>query len=185
MYTPNSIDMPPVIWGCQWAGGVVSPANPAYTVDELAFQLKDAGAKGLVTQLPFLETAKAAAKKVGLPETRIILLGDAKDETRRFMHFSSFKNLSGVTKYRRTKLDPKKDLAFLVYSSGTTGYPKGVMLNHSNIVSNILMLAVGEAGNLTWNGGPDGSGDRALTFLPFFHIYGTDSRPGSAVQTLG
>ena len=172
LFTPNCVDTPAITWGCHWAGGILSPANPGYTVDELAFQLKDAGAKALVTQMPFLVVAREAAKKVGLPEDRIILMGDTRDESFRFKHFSSIRNTSGATRYRRTKSKPKKDLAFLVYSSGTTGHPKGVMLTHGNIVANILMLRAGEGGNLTWDGGLEGKGDTILAFLPFFHIYG-------------
>lgn len=95
LFTPNSIDMPAIIWGAQWAGGIVTTANPAYTVDELSFQLKDAGAKALVTQKPFLNVATEAAKKVGIPQDRIILIGDAKDETNRFKHFSAVRRLAG------------------------------------------------------------------------------------------
>ena len=171
-FTPNSIDTPALTWGCHWAGGIVSPANPAWTADELAFHLKDAGAKALVTQLASLEIAREAARKVGVLEDRIILLGDKKDPTMRFKHFRSIKNFSAVERYRRTRVNPKEDLAFLVYSSGTTGLPKGVMLTHENIVSNILMNIVGEGGNLNWNGGKDGQGDRILSILPFFHVYG-------------
>jgi 4-coumarate--CoA ligase len=174
LYTPNCIDTPSVVWGCLWAGGIVSPANPVYTKEELAFQLKDSGAKGLVTQLPFLETAKEAAKHVGIPEDRIILIGDERDKTARFKHFTSIVNTAGTNRYRRTRINPEEDLAFLVYSSGTTGLPKGVMLCHRNITSNIMMLKAGEAGNLTWNGGKDGKGDNILGFLPFFHIYGIE-----------
>lgn len=175
LFTPNCIDTPPVIWGCHWAGGVISPANPGYTADELAFQLKDSGAKALVTQLPFLDVAQEAAKQAGIPDDRIILIGDSRDETRRFKHFSAIRNIAGTNRYRRTRIDSKKDLAFLVYSSGTTGHPKGVMLSHENIVSNILQLKAGESGYISWDGGPDGKGDNILAFLPFFHIYGTAS----------
>ena len=173
LFTPNCVDTPPIIWGCHWAGGIISPANPGYTAEELAFQLKDSGAKALVTQKPFLAVAQEAAKQAGVSEDRIILMGDSRDETRKFRHFSVIRNVAGTTRYRRTRVDPKKDLAFLVYSSGTTGHPKGVMLSHENIVSNVLQIKAGEAGYLTWNGGPEGHGDNILAFLPFFHIYGT------------
>lgn len=173
LFTPNCIDMPSVIWGAQWAGGIPSPANPGYTVEELSFQLKDSGARALVTQYPLLDVARKAAKIAGIAEDRIILMGDERDKTMKFKHFSNIRNTSGATRYRRSKAkDPSKDIAFLVYSSGTTGHPKGVMLSHTNIVSNILMLNEGEGGNLTWDGGKDKTGDSIICFLPFFHIYG-------------
>lgn len=171
-FTPNSVDTPAVTWGCLWAGGIPSPANPGYTANELAFQLKNAGAKALVTQNPFLSVALEAAKQVEIPHDRIILLGDERDPSMKFKHFSSIRNTAGTSRYRRTKLKPKDDLAILVYSSGTTGHPKGVMLSHENIVSNLLMGAVGEGGHLTWNGGGNGQGDNIVAFLPFFHLYG-------------
>lgn len=172
LYTPNCVDTPAVIWGCHWAGGIVTTANPAYTADELAFQLRDAGAKALVTQKKFLATAQEAAKRVGIPEDRIILMGDERDSSMKFKHFQTIcKNVEN-SKYRRSRLNPKKDLAFLVYSSGTTGHPKGVMLSHENIVANVLMGRAIEGEHLSWNGGGDGAGDNVLAFLPFFHIYG-------------
>ena len=150
----------------------MSPANPGYTADELAFQLKDSGAKALATQKPFLKVAVEAATQAGIPEDRIILIGDEKDESMRYKHFLSVRNLASSSIFRRTKAHPKTDLAFLVYSSGTTGHPKGVVLCHENIISNILMLKAGENENLSWDRGPDGNGDNILAFLPFFHIYG-------------
>jgi 4-coumarate--CoA ligase len=149
----------------------VSPANPAYTADELAFQLKDSNSKAVVTQKPFLDTVKEAAKVAGIPENRIILIGDEKDETARFKHFRSVVNTAGTNRYRRTKGQPN-ELAFLVYSSGTTGHPKGVMLSHRNIISNVLMLNGIDGPNLSWKGGPKGDGDRLMAMLPFYHIYG-------------
>ncbi|PWY73698.1 acetyl-CoA synthetase-like protein, partial [Aspergillus heteromorphus CBS 117.55] len=172
LFTPNSIDTPVVMWGTHWAGGVVSPSNPAYTTEELAFQLKNSGAKALITQAHLLPVATAAAKEVGIPEDRIILIGDERDPQSRIKHFTSIRNISGANRFRKTKINPSRDLSFLVYSSGTTGVPKGVMLSHRNIIANTLQLATGEAGNLSWNSGADGKGDRVLAFLPFFHIYG-------------
>jgi acyl-CoA synthetase (AMP-forming)/AMP-acid ligase II len=172
LFTPNCIDTPAVTWGCHWAGGILSPANPGYTAEELAFQLTDAGATALVTQLPLIETAKKAAAIAGIPYDRIIVMGDERDKNAQFKHFTSIRNISGASRYRRTKMNPAEDLAFLVYSSGTTGHPKGVMLTHRNIVANTLQIMRGEGNHLQWDNGPDKSGDRILAFLPFFHIYG-------------
>lgn len=144
-------------------------------MDELAFQLENSGAKAIVTQLPSLKNAQEAAKRVGIPRDRVIIMGDERDPSHAVKHFTSIRNTSGTSRYRRTKANPQ-DLAFLVYSSGTTGHPKGVMLTHRNIVSNVLMLVAGDAGNLSWNGGPAGKGDKLLAFLPFFHIYGKCTR---------
>ena len=172
LYTPNCIDTPSIMWGTLWAGGIVSPANPGYTPDELAFQLKDSGAKALVTQWPLIENARKAAKIAGLSEDRIILMGDQRDPQQLVKHFTSIRNTSGTSRFRRVRIKPAEDLAFLVYSSGTTGHPKGVMLTHRNVVSNLLMFTVAEKPHLSHDSGPDGSGDRILAFLPFFHIYG-------------
>jgi long-subunit acyl-CoA synthetase (AMP-forming) len=177
VFSPNSIDIPALMWGTHWAGGVITTANPAYTADELAHQLKDTKAKVLAVQMSSLAVGAAAAKKAGIPEDRIILIGDEKHPTSKHKHFTSIQNISRSTRYLRTRLNPDEDLAFLVYSSGTTGLPKGVRLTHKNIVSNILQLTAGEGGNLTWDGGIDGKGDRLLAFLPFFHIYGTTQTP--------
>lgn len=150
----------------------MSPANPNYTIEELAFQLKDSGARAIVTQLPFIKNAQEAAKKVGIPLDKVIVMGDQKDPSHKVKHFTSIVNTAGSARYRRTKAKPDEDLAFLVYSSGTTGHPKGVMLTHRNIVANTMMIRAGEAGRLKSTGGPNGDGDKLLAFLPFFHIYG-------------
>ncbi|EEH46276.1 uncharacterized protein PADG_08710 [Paracoccidioides brasiliensis Pb18] len=172
LLSPNDIDIPPVIWGTHWAGGAVTPVNPTYTAEELALQLKGTKARVLVTQLNLLPTAIAAAKLAGILDDRIVLLGDRRDSTAKFKHFTSIQNISRATRYRKTRVDPAKDLAFLSFSSGTTGEPKGVMLSHRNIVSNIIQLTAGEEDHLSCTGGKDGNGDKVLAFLPFFHIYG-------------
>jgi 4-coumarate--CoA ligase len=154
------------MWGCHWAGGIVSPANPGYTAEELAFQLKDSGAKAICTQKPFLEVVLKAAKTVGLNEDRIILMGEEKDTSYRFKHWTAIRNVAGTSRYRRVKRDAATDLAFLPYSSGTTGRPKGVMLSHRNIAANTLQNAASESVNMTWQN------DRIMACLPFFHIYG-------------
>jgi len=181
LYTPNSIDTAVVTLGSLWAGGVVSPANPLYTVDELAFQLQDSGASALVTQAPFLKTAVAAAAKAGIPESRIVLLGEHRDETGRFQHFSGIRSINSKGKHSKASINTDKDLAFLVYSSGTTGLPKGVCLTHLNMVANVLQCDYVEGNQWLPYGGYDGKGDKQLGVLPFFHIY---VRPPCSLPTL-
>jgi 4-coumarate--CoA ligase len=165
LYAPNDVDIGPVIFGALFAGGIVTPANPGYSADELAYQLENSGAHALVTTKQFLQTAMEAAQKVGIASDRVILLGAEKDETHRVKHWSNIRKTSGAQRYRRRRSKPE-DLAFLAYSSGTTGLPKGVMLTHRNIVSDLLM-AQGAVGN--WYSSAD---DKFLGVLPFFHIYG-------------
>lgn len=170
-YSPNDVDTAALTLGTLWAGGVASPANPLYTVEELAFQLADSGAKALATQLEFLPRARDAARKAGLPEERIILLGAKGDPKGKFRHWSSLRPTAFTSRYAKTKVRPTKDLAFLVYSSGTTGLPKGVRLSHYNIVSNLLQGEAMDGQHLRPFGGPGGRGDRLLGALPVFHIY--------------
>ncbi|KAL7272805.1 hypothetical protein RUND412_004367 [Rhizina undulata] len=164
IFSTNQLDTPPVTWGTHWAAGVLSPANPTYTVEELAFQLKNSGAKALITIPELLPVATKAAASVGLPNDRIIIMGDQR--TKDFKHWREIVDSGAVIEWRRTKVNPAKDLAFLVYSSGTTGHPKGVMLSHRNIVVNVLQLVTGEGNNVSWKN------DKIIAFLPFFHIYG-------------
>jgi 4-coumarate--CoA ligase len=165
LYAPNDIDIAPVIYGTFFAGGIVTPANPAYSADELAYQLSNSGASALVTTKQFLDTALKAAEKVGIDHQRVILLGAEKDETHRVKHWTNIRKTSGASRYRRRRAKPG-DLAFLAFSSGTTGLPKGVMLTHRNIVADLLLVqnAVGN-----WY---TSANDKFLGVLPFFHIYG-------------
>ncbi|KAK8042276.1 hypothetical protein PG993_006799 [Apiospora rasikravindrae] len=173
IFSPNSIDYAPVVFGTLWAGGVCSTANPTYTVKELAFQMKDSKVKGIATQLAMLPTVLEAAQQIGIPEDRIILIGHDRDPSGKLQHFTQLKSTSLLNLSYQTRVDPKKDLAFLVYSSGTTGLPKGVMLSHTNIVANVLQFSSAEKrSGLHCMGGPDGKGDKQLAVLPFYHVYG-------------
>ena len=184
LFSQNDIDVPPIVFGALWAGGVVSPANPGYTVDEFAFQLKDSGASLVAVHLTSLDIAKVACAKANIPDSNIIVIGDGKDPTFTHKHWSSIRNISGATRYRPAKIDPENDLAFLVYSSGTTGKPKGVELTHTNMVSNVQQVQATEGGWLSWDGSrslpgipdaPRAQGDKILACLPFFHIYGLNA----------
>ncbi|KAH6664580.1 hypothetical protein B0J14DRAFT_681684 [Halenospora varia] len=172
IFTPNCIDTPAIVFGTLWAGGIVSPANPTYTTEELASQLKDSGANALVTQVDWLGVAIKAAQIVGISEDRIILIGDGKDPSGNVNHFSSFRGSSIICHHQRPEINLEKDLAFLVYSSGTTGHPKGVKLSHMNMMMNLLQIQATEGGNLSPVGGHDGNGDKIMAVVPYYHVYG-------------
>lgn len=169
LFAPNSIDIPVVIYGALFAGGIVSPANPGYSIDELSFQLKDNGTKAIATVRSLLPVVISAAGKIGLPLDRIILLGDERDSSGQFKHFDQISGSLSSASQSRVKVDPQNDLAFLVYSSGTTGLPKGVMLSHQNIVANVLMVASSVGKSYSWQN------DKLMGILPFYHIYGTSA----------
>ena len=159
----------------------LNPACAAYTAKELAVQLKDAGAKALVTQAVMLDTALEAARIAGISGDRILLLGEGSGKDPRFKHFTSLRSAT-PGRVARTRCGPN-DLAVLVYSSGTTGPPKGVILTHRNLCINILQIVQAEAHEVKWDGQSDGKGDRVLGILPFFHIYGNAYRQRRGLVT--
>ena len=137
-------------------GGIVSPINPLYTAPEITHQLKDAGAKFLVTlPPPCLDKAQEAARNAGVEE--IFVFGEAEGAT----PFASLLGEKRLT--QQTPVNPAEDLVALPYSSGTTGLPKGVMLTHRNLVANIKQM---EGLNYFYES------DTLICVLPLFHIYG-------------
>ena len=163
VFTPNCADIGAMIFGTLWAGGVVCPINNLCKAEELTSYLKSSGAKGLTTHISCLDIAEEAARSAGLPPDRIVLVGEPRIDVRA-KHFSSWESIE--TEVEKVSINPNDDLAFLVYSSGTTGLPKGVMLSHENMVVNVLQNNTMDEGNTKWNI------DRTIGFLPMYHIYG-------------
>src|SRR6266542_6352248 len=155
IYCPNLPEYAVAFYAAQLAGGVNTTINPLYTVDELAFQLNDAGVSYLLTIPAFLDKAIQAAAQSGVRE--IFVLGEAEGAT----PFAAL--LRSGRQPPDLAIDPRADLAALPYSSGTTGLPKGVMLSHHNLVANLCQCqpVLGAA-----------SEDVLIAVLPFFHIYG-------------
>jgi 4-coumarate--CoA ligase len=164
LFAPNDIDVPTLFWGCHWAGGVVSPANPAYTADELKYQLSDTGAKAMVVHTSLLDTALTAAKRIDFPIAHMLVFGPPSSEAE-LQHVESMLG-GGAPGARRPRIDPVVDTAFLVYSSGTTGRPKGTRITHTNLVTNLVLQGRVEGPHMNWRQ------DRFLSFLPTYHIYG-------------
>jgi acyl-CoA synthetase (AMP-forming)/AMP-acid ligase II len=155
IYSPNLPEYPLAFHGVVLAGGVVTTANPLYTADELAYQLRDSGAKFLITVGPLLEKAIPAAQQAGVQEVFVIGEGDGA---------TPFTALLADAEPPEVALDPAEDLVVLPYSSGTTGLPKGVMLTHRNLVANMVQVMASGV-NLQFD-------ERVIGVLPFYHIYG-------------
>jgi len=136
-------------------GGIVTPINPLYTKHEIAHQLKDSGARFLVTVPGCAEKVSEAEKEAHLDE--LFVFGTAPNAT----SFDSLLVDNG--RAEQTPIDPREDLVALPYSSGTTGLPKGVMLTHHNLVANIRQME-----GLCYFY----ETDTLICVLPLFHIYG-------------
>lgn len=183
IFAPNDVDFPIVTLAALSLGAVISPANPGYTTAELAYQLRDSTAKLIFAHYSALSTVKAACKDLGIPASQILLLGADHDPAGEVKHWTDlFPVPTSYAPPKAPRINAKNDLAFLVYSSGTTGRPKGVMLTHYNLVSNILQINAGSQlshdGTKTAPNIPDAprpAGDTILSLLPFFHIYGLNT----------
>ncbi|MCA9946004.1 MAG: AMP-binding protein, partial [Anaerolineales bacterium] len=158
IYSPNLPEYAIAFHAVALLGGVVTTVNPLYTAEELAHQLNDAGAKYLLTISMFLENAKTAASHASIEE--IFTFDVAEGATPFASLLQSDGSLPEVT------IDPAEDLVVLPYSSGTTGYPKGVMLTHRNLVANLLQIGGITGVDIT------NESDIIMGILPFFHIYG-------------
>jgi acyl-CoA synthetase (AMP-forming)/AMP-acid ligase II len=159
IYSPNVPEYVVAFHAAASLGGICTTVNPLYTVRELAQQLSDSGAKFLLTVPPLMDNARAAVELVKTVR-EIFVFGEAEGAT----PFASL--FTHGDQPPHVSIDPQVDLVALPYSSGTTGLPKGVMLTHHNLVSELV--TVDARTDIVF---PD-EHDVLLAFLPFFHIYG-------------
>ena len=133
--------------GCLKAGAVYVPLNTAYTAAELAYFLDDAE--------PALFVADADAAQAG---------GNVPTATLDAQGRGTFADAAAsAAPLRATVPRSGKDLAAIVYTSGTTGRSKGAMLTHDNLASNAATLCA------EWGFGQE---DVLLHALPIFHVHG-------------
>lgn len=62
--------------------------------------------------MALLDVAQEACKQAGIDNDRIVLIGDGRDSSSKFKHFTTLKNISGTARFRKAKIDPWKDHAF-------------------------------------------------------------------------
>jgi acyl-CoA synthetase (AMP-forming)/AMP-acid ligase II len=147
----NSAEYFIAFYATLFAGGVVTTLNPLYKEREIHHQLEDCGATAIFAMAPLMPAVDAAREH--LPALK---------------HAIAIEDVWTIAAEspndpKPVAIDQKEDLAALPYSSGTTGMPKGVMLSHYNLVSNVRQ---------TLHTGIATGYDVYLDFLPFFHIYG-------------
>ncbi|MHA2429961.1 MAG: AMP-binding protein [Promethearchaeota archaeon] len=174
-------------YGTYIAGGTVTGCSPLLSPDEIAYQMKDSGAKFLVTMDILYE--KVFSKFLDdLPDMQVIVPTNISE----FMGFGGFKVFMGklIKKIPKGKMDPwpgktvvpfleavdieidlkkvaidpKKDLALIQYTGGTTGRPKGTQITQFNIIANMKQFDV-------WLDREKGK-TIVISAFPFFHIAG-------------
>ncbi|KAF2846727.1 phenylacetyl-CoA ligase-like protein [Plenodomus tracheiphilus IPT5] len=184
VFSVNTLDTLPLAWATHRLGGLQTPANAAYSAAELEYQLKNSGAKALFTCVPLLATAREAAKNSGIPENRIYILevpeqlvGKTPSGMKTVDDFiREGQKLERLEPLILQKGDGAKRTAFLCYSSGTSGLPKGVMISHRNVIANTLQAKTFEKPyrDTIINDVRNQSDyiENVLGLLPMSHIYG-------------
>ncbi|KAG8784124.1 hypothetical protein FRC16_002239, partial [Serendipita sp. 398] len=182
-FTPNDVDYPITMWAIHRLGAAVTPANPSYTADELVYQIQTSRASLLITCAGSLAIAEEAAKKAGLSKDRIIVFdarGPGASKWRSPYPLISQLMQEGLkappafVEKTLAEGEGTKKIAYLCFSSGTTGKPKAVAIPHYSVISNVVQFA-------TFNKIADKSipyekqrfrpGDVTLGMLPMYHIY--------------
>ncbi|XP_070575435.1 uncharacterized protein [Ptychodera flava] len=163
LYKPNSPEYFVSINSVSSIGGVVVTANPLCTVDELVYFLKSSDASWLITAPGFVEKAVEAVTRVNNIKG-IFVIGDETIDG--CISFTKLMKDDGSAFPSDVRVNPTDDVAALLYSSGTTGLPKGVMLTHYNFIASLQQLKA--PGFLKLNSDED----VLPAVLPFFHIAG-------------
>lgn len=158
------------LYGALRAGATVIPINPIYTPDEIGYIMNDGDVKAVIAldlMIPLMEKMNAA-----LPKVEHIIACDTPQGADNQMDITqlsvypkmkSFTNLiqTGELSLPEIQLGDD-DTAVILYTSGTTGKPKGAMLTHKNLYSNAIDIA--DYLKIS-------SEDRVIAALPMFHVF--------------
>lgn len=182
---PNSPTYLIFYFGILKAGGTVVNFNPLYSLEEIAFQIRDSGTEIMVTldlkvlfdkveallsdgTLDKAIVADFAAllpplKQVGLKLTRRVKRANISRSPVRSQIVRAADLLANDGNFERPAISPAA-IAVLQYTGGTTGTPKGAMLSHANISINTAQVKL-------WGMRPPEAVDRILGVLPLFHVF--------------
>lgn len=165
LIVPNNIWYPVALYGIAFAGGVFSTLNPMASPEDVAELLKLIEATRVIVTPQVYERLRDSLNALQLKE--IFVLGESAGLT----PFSAL--LDGEPLAAERCRDPHKDILALMFSSGTSGFPKAVMLSNRNYVAAIEQMNSAEITQ---------EFETILAALPFFHIYGQISFMGSALS---
>jgi long-chain acyl-CoA synthetase len=182
---PNSLQHPVVVTGALRAGMTVVNVNPLYTAAELRHQLQDCGATVIVVLENFAHTVQEARPGTSLRHVVITQIGDLFPARKRWLvnfvvrrgkHAVPPLVLEGAWQLRKAlrhgaeyplrdfDIGPD-DVAFIQYTGGTTGRPKGATLTHGNLVANVEQV-------IAWTTGLLKEGEETIiTALPLYHVF--------------
>ncbi|MDP6126950.1 MAG: long-chain fatty acid--CoA ligase [Dehalococcoidales bacterium] len=158
IFLGNSLEFVISYYGILKAGGTVASVNPLSRQAELRHQLIDTAATAIISGSQFYPLVKEV--KDGT-ELKVIILTDTKSSE----EWTSLKQIleSNPAKPPHISIRPRDDVAAIVYTGGTTGLAKGVLLTHYNLVANAMQ-------NNAWFGWSHQ--DIIIGLLPFYHSWG-------------
>lgn len=169
--SPNSTLYTPVVHGVLRAGCVCVTLNPIYSAEELEHPLIDSDIKVMFSHPVALKNVLDAMNHLKRPLTlpngqNAVWLIDEADSVKPVPSGQrDFRECLPTNEWPVETVNSTEDLSFIVYSSGTSGKPKGVMLSHDNLISNTETFRPVDARE-------SASYQTMLAVLPFFHIFG-------------
>ncbi len=155
------------------AGATMTCISPLFVPRELAYQLKDSGAETLVTMDMFYNNVGQIRNEVKLKNIIITNIFGQTPSVPESVEQGIY-HMTNLIKdttpdITRVKINPKKDIAVIQYTGGTTGMPKGALLTHYNLIANAhQIIPITEA--LKKRFGEERV--RSISVLPWYHIYG-------------
>jgi len=163
LMAPNSVDWAIMDFAILAVGAVTVPAYPSYGPADIRHVLRDSGSDFCLLESP-AELARLGSRGGWGVAAEHVFLREAGADLRPWSALAELgRGVADVDLDRRVAQIRRQDMATLVYTSGTTGEPKGVVLSHGNILSDI-------AGFLPCVPSLE-SGQRVLSFLPLSHVF--------------